>query len=188
MNLGWIADLIGNDAFQRLVKSVPETRARRTFWVWQEELLERLRVQLGYEIQSCDDFEKVFGIVYDDQRSQQIERIRTLMSQAGKAFNDFDEAVAATFGETDRATATTILNKYVGEERVRVQTALLVLSAGRIDQLERYAKMANDDYRDLLMNAEYSNSVDVAEQYLVSALRLPPNLRKVVEEICNSKN
>jgi hypothetical protein len=59
-------------------------------------------------------------------------------------------------GEAERVLAE--LDLYSGREPYRVMMDILILSAGSLEDLKRWTRWANNDYREVLSAAEYSDS------------------------------
>lgn len=69
------------------------------------------------------------------------------------------EAIQQTFPEAEPEAILEVLNRY-GQapherEQHRVQMAILKVSQGDLDKLNAALKLAKEDYRDILMQAEY---------------------------------
>jgi hypothetical protein len=58
------------------------------------------------------------------------------------------------------------LDLYLGPEPNRVKTDILVLSAGSLEDLKRWTRWANNDYREVISAAEYSATSEVGAKVL----------------------
>ena len=67
------------------------------------------------------------------------------------------------------------LDSYSGPEPDRVMMDILILSAGSLENLKRWIRMANNDYRDVLAAAEYSDGETGAEILRTFHERRPDN-------------
>ena len=99
------------------------------------------------------------------------------MERTRKAVEEF---AAACFPGRDVAPLLAILDGYGSRpwhnERERVHLAILRLSAGDEEKLRRYVAMADTDYRDVLVAAEYPPPS--AEQVKADRARAEEILRK----------
>lgn len=86
---------------------------------------------------------------------------------------DVEDLARELFLDTQLEEVMLMLDQYgqnPGErERERMQLAILKLSTGSMEKLCHYLKMAQTDYRDVLMGAEYSISQEQAKADLESA-------------------
>src|ERR1039457_4550016 len=89
---------------------------------------------------------------------------------------DVDRVIKRDFGLTMFEQVTAELAEYGKDERnpSRVRLAILKLSAGDIEALRRYVKVANEDARDVIAWAEYP-------EYW-SHLPVPPALERMLIE------
>lgn len=81
--------------------------------------------------------------------------------QNGHADPPTREAVVRRVHSEYLAEAALVLSEldfYSGPEPDRVKMDILILSAGSLEDLKRWTRMASNDYRDVLSAAEYSNS------------------------------
>ena len=67
------------------------------------------------------------------------------------------------------------LDSYSGPEPDRVKMDILILSAGSLEDLKRWIRMANNDYRDVLAAAEYGDGEAGAEILRTFRERRPDN-------------
>ena len=70
-----------------------------------------------------------------------------------------DRAIAATFASGGRGRASKLADAYdasaAGQERSRVLLAAIRLSGGNLEKLESLLRVAESDFRDVLVPAEY---------------------------------
>jgi hypothetical protein len=89
------------------------------------------------------------------------------------------DAIAKVFAEPQRAAAAEALESFDGNERIRVQLAILALSGGDLEHLRDMVRAAQLDYRDVLYWAEYpeeSNSMtreEAAARYRALGVPVP---------------
>ena len=60
------------------------------------------------------------------------------------------------FDPTDYEAVCDLLHKYRGREKERIHFDILQLSDGSIERLVKLINMANTDYRDVIVAAEYA--------------------------------
>jgi len=65
------------------------------------------------------------------------------------------ERIAKQFPATERASVVELLSGYAGPESKRVTWDILKLSNGSLDNVRRFSKAAQIDFRDILYWAEY---------------------------------
>jgi hypothetical protein len=90
-------------------------------------------------------------------------------------------ALAVGFSEADRPAALAALRRYCGPETPRVHRAVLVLSGGKLADLEAMVVAANADYRDVLYWAEYpeESTAGTQKQKREAARRMAARWRKM---------
>ena len=71
---------------------------------------------------------------------------------------DILERVRSDFRERDRERAITLLDGYSGPGDDRVLRCALFLSAGTLEKLEHFLRVAEADYRDVILFAEYDGN------------------------------
>ena len=60
------------------------------------------------------------------------------------------------------AVAGSLLNAYLDNETERVQLAVLMLSRGDVGRLQELVEKANEDYREVLVDAEYPGEIQTS--------------------------
>ena len=68
---------------------------------------------------------------------------------------DLARVLAREFEGESRRVAEDLLSRYDSREGVRVKLAAIKLSSGDLGSLERFVRVASEDYRDVLAPAEY---------------------------------
>jgi hypothetical protein len=95
---------------------------------------------------------------------------------------NLSDAIAKVFPESERSAAAEAIDAYDGNERARVQVAILALAGGDMQHLRELVRAAELDYRDVLYWAEYpeeSKSMprdEAAARYRALGMPLPPAL------------
>ena len=108
-------------------------------------------------------------------------RIRAVIGwESGAVTESLREAVEASFGGyADAALAVLLTYGSSPQDREvdRVRRDIVILAKGDLDQLRHYAERAAQDYRDILMWAEYPPDDDEPRSYgeLRARLGLPPD-------------
>ena len=65
------------------------------------------------------------------------------------------ERIYQLFKQSEYATVCSLLHQYGGREKERIHLDILQLCEGKVERITKLIEMANTDYRDVIVAAEY---------------------------------